>query len=140
MFKKSEKGFTLIELLVVVAIIGILAGVVAPRVMGALENARRASNIANRAVLQSAADRFFIDTQGWPVAGAGVALPAAGAFLAVDVADLSGYIAGDVLPAVLVADMTPGATGGDAIDTHTWAIDENGIVVLIDGTTLIWRP
>ncbi|MBT9153238.1 MAG: Type II secretion system protein G [Firmicutes bacterium] len=59
--KKGQMGFTLIELLAVVAILGILAGVAVPRVMGALANARPQANIANVAILQSAVERWGME-------------------------------------------------------------------------------
>jgi len=37
---RKQEGFTLIELIVVVAILGILAAVVTPRILSALENAK----------------------------------------------------------------------------------------------------
>ncbi|MBS3984969.1 MAG: prepilin-type N-terminal cleavage/methylation domain-containing protein, partial [Selenomonadales bacterium] len=55
--KKRERGFTLVELLVVIAILGVLGGIAVPRVLGAVENARRNGNIANRTILQSAVER-----------------------------------------------------------------------------------
>lgn len=54
---KNKKGFTLIELIVVIAILGILAALVAPRLMGFQESAREkadqqmAATIANASVI-----------------------------------------------------------------------------------------
>lgn len=59
--KSRQSGFTLIELLAVVAILGILAGIAVPRVLGAIQNARVAADDANIAMLQSAVERWAVE-------------------------------------------------------------------------------
>ena len=59
--KSRQSGFTLIELLAVVAILGILAGIAVPRVLGAIQNASVAADTANIAMLQSAVERWAIE-------------------------------------------------------------------------------
>jgi len=57
----SQKGFTLIELLVVVAILGILVGLAAPRVIDAIDNARNRRAEADMVVIRDALERFYLD-------------------------------------------------------------------------------
>jgi type II secretion system protein G len=62
----GQKGFTLIELLVVVAILGILAGIAAPRVMDAINNARERKAEADLVVIRDALERFYLDYAVFP--------------------------------------------------------------------------
>lgn len=68
---RQQKGFTLIELLVVIAILAVLAAIVVPRVVNNIGNARTSADLANRAMLQSAVERYFIDHGDFPVTTGG---------------------------------------------------------------------
>ena len=60
---KEKSGFTLIELMVVIVVLGILAALVLPRVIGTVtQDARENANKANQQMLQNALDRAQADT------------------------------------------------------------------------------
>lgn len=63
---KTQKGFSLIELLVVLVILGMLAALVLPNVMGRLGGAKFKAAQSQIVVLQNGIDAFALDTGELP--------------------------------------------------------------------------
>jgi general secretion pathway protein G len=66
MKKRNEDGFTLIELMVVVIILGILAGLVIPKIVGKPEEARRVKAKIQIQNFKKALRLFYLDNSFYP--------------------------------------------------------------------------
>jgi len=64
--RKNEHGFTLIELMVVIVILGILAGLIIPRIMGRPDEARRAKARLQIESLETALKLYKLDNGMYP--------------------------------------------------------------------------
>jgi len=78
----TDRGFTLIELLVVIVILGILAGLIVPRIMGRPEEARRMKARVQIESIETALKLYKLDNGYYPTTEQGlqalVELPAVG--------------------------------------------------------------
>ena len=68
-----SRGFTLIELMVVVLILAVLAALVAPRLLGAQDQAKVAAAKADISSIGGMLQRFRLDTDRFPASEEGVA-------------------------------------------------------------------
>ena len=68
----NEAGFTLIELMVVLIILGILAGLVMPRIVGKPEEARRMKARVQVNSVEQALKLFYIDNGFYPTTEQGL--------------------------------------------------------------------
>ncbi len=64
--KRGSPGFTLIEMVIVLAIIGILAGIVAPSVIAALTRAREATLRQDLKIMRKLIDDYYGDKGEFP--------------------------------------------------------------------------
>jgi general secretion pathway protein G len=71
--KKKPNGFTLIELLVVLVILGLLAGLVGPKVLGYLGGSRTKTAKLQIEQLSSALDLYKLDNGAYPDSNQGLA-------------------------------------------------------------------
>lgn len=69
---KDKKGFTLIEIMVVLIIIGLLAGIVVPKLMGRTEEAKRTKTMVEIKNLESAIDLYKLDSGSYPTTDQGL--------------------------------------------------------------------
>jgi general secretion pathway protein G len=64
----KRSGFSLMELLAVVTILGIIAAIIVPRVTVSSDTAKAKVNAHNKATINAAVERWYIETGAWPAA------------------------------------------------------------------------
>jgi|SRR6516165_5987153 general secretion pathway protein G len=69
---QATAGFTLVEMLVVLAIIGLLVGLVAPRVLGQLSDAKVKTAHIQIESFKNALDLYFLDAGHYPTTNEGL--------------------------------------------------------------------
>ena len=63
---KRRKGFTLVELMIVVLILGALAAIAIPRIMGGATAARANGCYTNVDLINSQIELYYANTGNWP--------------------------------------------------------------------------
>ncbi|CAL8975152.1 Type II secretion system protein G [Rhodoplanes serenus] len=71
--RHAERGFTLVEILVVITIIGLIMGLVGPRVLNYLTDSKAKAAKIQIESLASALDLFYLDTGRYPSTSEGLA-------------------------------------------------------------------
>jgi general secretion pathway protein G len=68
----ASRGYTLLEIMVVVFILGLLATLVAPRIMGRTDDARRTKAVADMKGIEQALNLYRLDSGGYPTTEQGI--------------------------------------------------------------------
>jgi len=71
-FKNREKGFSLIELLIVMVIIGLLAGLVGPKMFGKVDTSKQKSAKAQISLFETTLDMYRLDMGKYPTTEMGL--------------------------------------------------------------------
>jgi len=71
-FIRNNAGFTLIELMVVIIILGLLAAIVMPRIVGETDKARYGAAQAQMRILEDALKRYKLDNGLFPTTEQGI--------------------------------------------------------------------
>jgi general secretion pathway protein G len=61
-----RKGFSLVELLAIITILAIIAAIMVPRFVHSSEAAKAKLNHHNKAVINTAVDRWYVEKGTWP--------------------------------------------------------------------------
>jgi general secretion pathway protein G len=72
MRRAGSRGYTLLEIMVVVFILGLLATLVAPRIMGRTDDARRTKAVADMKGVEQALNLYRLDNGGYPTTEQGI--------------------------------------------------------------------
>ena len=62
----KRAAFSLMELLAVVTILGIIAAIIVPRVSVSSDTAKAKTNAHNKAQINAAVERWYIEKSAWP--------------------------------------------------------------------------
>ncbi|MCX8514559.1 MAG: type II secretion system major pseudopilin GspG [Burkholderiales bacterium] len=70
--RKTSRGFTLIEIMVVLVIIGVMAALIVPRVVGRTEDARKVAAKSDIASIMNALKLYNLDNLRYPTSAQGL--------------------------------------------------------------------
>ncbi|HEY7566444.1 MAG TPA: type II secretion system major pseudopilin GspG [Gemmatimonadaceae bacterium] len=71
--RRSRRGFTLLELVVVIIVLGLLAAIVAPQILGRVSDARTTSAETQVTLFGTALDNYRLDNGAYPTTEQGLA-------------------------------------------------------------------
>ena len=71
-YSHKQQGFTLMELMVVIVILGVLASLVVPNLMGNKDRADRQKAVSDLVALESALDMYKLDNNRYPTTEQGL--------------------------------------------------------------------
>lgn len=63
---KGDKGFTLIELIVVIAVLGVLATLIIPKLVEVPSKAKETADVANKKIIRNALERYYLEQGKYP--------------------------------------------------------------------------
>lgn len=72
MINRQQRGFTLLEIMVVIVILGILASLVVPNLMGNKEQADHQKAVSDIVALENALDMYKLDNTRYPTTDQGM--------------------------------------------------------------------